>query len=655
MSRFFRSLTALFKPPFNGLGLVVVLYFAWAHLVYPHNDVLRGNLPDPDNYMYLTQTLDWLKGQGWYDHVQHRMNPPQGVVIHFSRFTQIPLAAGILFFEELGLPARGAAMLTALIEPLILLGVCLGVLRRTAARVVPKRWAGASAYVALFSLTLMYEFMPGQVGHHEPVIILVILCLGLVLRLFEEPENIWLGAVIGFILAFTLMIALESLPWALLLAAYLGVWSLKRGGDAARSGAAFALAFLVGNVVCLFLTRPLATVFDADILTYSIVYVVLAAAITMPFVGVALVPTKPSSPRMRGSIFASTGSRPRRWIPAFAGMTKEKWIRWLTGLSLAALSAAFFLHLFPQLAFGPYGAIDPRLVPILLDTAENAKPILKTENGWAHFYNLMSMGALALCAALAFFWRAKDTDREKWGVIVLLLASSIGLTIFYQYRFLGMESALAVIPLTALLQRGWGWIGNNLRDRKKAFAEIGLLLAIGPLPAVLIPALYDSRSFNTGVLLFPVEPGATRCDMARLEKILRNPYELGDKPYVILSQMELGPELLFRTDHSVLAAPYHMNVEGNVDAAHFLTTTDPTEAMKIARRRRVDLVVACRAVAGFYLPQKGGAPTFIEALFGESAPKGLERFPSAVVKNFVLYRVRPAEAQNDANAPQEKK
>ena len=623
LRRLLQSIAAIFQSPFDGLGLVVVLYFAWAHLVYPHNDVLRGNLPDPDDYMYLTQTLDWLKGQSWFDPIQHRMNPPQGVMLHFSRFTQMPIAVGILFFEKFGLPAQGAAMVTALIEPLLFLGLCLGVLRRTASRVVSESWAGASAYVALFSIALLYEFMPGQVGHHGPVIILILFALGLILRLFEEPENLKLGATAGFTLAFALMIALESLPWVLLLSAYLGFWTLKRGYPATRSGAAFGLTILTGSCLYLLVTRPWPRIFAPDLMIYSIVYVYLAAAVAVPFVGLAL-------------------------LPRAAGAKA----RWALGTALAALGVFCFLHRFPELAAGPYGAIDARLGPILLDVMEDAKPILKTDHGWAHFFNLMGMGGTALAAAVTFFARAKGTQKEKWGLIALLQASSIGLTLFYQYRFLGIEQAFAIIPLTALLQRSWAWIGAHRQGRAKVLAEIGLLLVLGPLPAVLIPALFDFRSFNAGVLLFPVEPGNTRCDMAQLEKILRNPVELGGRPHTILAQMELGPELLFRTPHSVLGGPYHLNVAGNLDSVSFLRTQNPDEAHAIALLRNVDLIVLCRAMPDFYLRPAGEKAAFVETLFKAPPPDWLEPFPSATLDNFVVFRVRSPRPRGDASVQQ---
>src|ERR1700677_4708803 len=102
--RQFRALAPIFRPPFDGLWLAVLFYYFWCFLVHPDSQVLRGDLPDPDDYMYLDQVLDWIKGQGWFDNIQHRLDSPAGGPIHFSRLPQIPMAALILLFEFLGLP-----------------------------------------------------------------------------------------------------------------------------------------------------------------------------------------------------------------------------------------------------------------------------------------------------------------------------------------------------------------------------------------------------------------------------------------------------------------------------------------------------------------------------------------------------------------------
>ena len=618
MSKFFRSFATIFMPPFQGLALVVVLYYVWAHLVYPQNDIMRGNLPDPDDYMYLAQVLDWVKGQGWYDNVQHRLDPPAGVPIHFSRLAQIPLAAGVLFFKALGLPLRGAATLTALIEPLVLLGVCLAVVRRLTAYVVPADWAGASAYIAPFSTALLFEFMPGHVDHHGLVIVLTLASIGCVLRLMDEPQNLKAGAAAGLILALTMTIALEVLPWVLLLSAWQGLWSVRHGGVAAKSGAVYALSLLGGSVAGLALTRPLATILEMDVLTYSLVYIVLAVLIAVPFVGVAV--AAKTSVVMRG----------------------------VMGAVLGVISGGLFLHRFPEMVTGPYGSIDPQLMPLLLDVVEEAMPLWKAPHPGIHALAYGIMGLVGLISSVVFIRRRQGVEKEKWILIALLLGAAIGLTVFYQYRFVGMASALAIIPLTGLLHAGWRWIGCSLEGRRKVFAEIGLLLFIAPVPAVILPALFDGRSLNVGVMLFAVDPAQAPCDMAQLEGLLRDPSGLGAKPLLIASVMDLGPELLFRTDDKVLAAPFHMNVQGNLDAARFLSTPYASEALNIAKRRGIDLIVACRAVPKYYAPQKGAPSSLMDSLFKEKAPSWLRHVPVKGLDDFVLYRVQ---LDNAANMP----
>src|SRR3546814_17926766 len=49
-------------------------------------------LPDTDDNLRLQQVRDWLGGQGWFDLRQHRMLPPEGADIHWSRLVDLPLA-----------------------------------------------------------------------------------------------------------------------------------------------------------------------------------------------------------------------------------------------------------------------------------------------------------------------------------------------------------------------------------------------------------------------------------------------------------------------------------------------------------------------------------------------------------------------------------
>ncbi len=623
--RFTFSYTSAFIPPFGELWAIVLLFYIWCYLVHPGSVILRGNLPDPDDYMYLTQVLDWLNGQSWFDNVQHRLNPPAGVPIHFSRLTQLPMAISIWVLHRLGMSGLAAATLTAVIEPLALFAGLLLSLRWLAKSFMPANWSGVTAYVTLFCTGLTFMFQPGHVDHHGLVVLLVVLVLGFIAQALREPEDIRWSVIAGVLLAFGLTVALEILPWLLIISIWVGLRGVIKGGKTARSSLYFGQALYIASTTFLILTRPFATLLVPDILTYSIVYVILTAGIAISFASVACM----TEASIKG--------------------------RLILGIGMAAVLGLFFLHFFPQIISGPYGAMDPALAKIMFSSIGEAEPLSAQSVSWAETLLRVMGGLIALAVAARFLNRATADARWLWALIVVLLVVGLLLTIFYQYRFIGMMEVFSIIPLSALLQRGFAWVGRQLQGRKKVYAEIGLLLLVGPLPMVLLPAVVDGRSFNEGVLLFPVEESDQRfCDMHVLEHVLNDPKLYGDKPHIIMNMMGSGPELLFRTHHEILSAPFHMNVEGNIDSTTFFSTTDPTAAEAILRRHHTDLIVMCRLLPKIYL-SRGSAPpraatgkieipptaTFAERLMLGDIPKWLKRVSMPGLTNYVLFEVMP--------------
>lgn len=45
--------------------------------------------------MRLVAIRDWPGGQGWFDTTQYRLVPPEGVVLHWSRYLDVAIAAVI--------------------------------------------------------------------------------------------------------------------------------------------------------------------------------------------------------------------------------------------------------------------------------------------------------------------------------------------------------------------------------------------------------------------------------------------------------------------------------------------------------------------------------------------------------------------------------
>ena len=123
-------------------------------------------LPDPDDAMRLVQVRDLLAGQGWFDLVQHRVNPPDGTPMHWSRLVDAPIAAMIVGLRPLLGPEaaeRWAVLLWPLVPALLLL---------PSAGLIGNRLAGAPGAVltilaAGLAVPLVRHFVPGRIDHHN--------------------------------------------------------------------------------------------------------------------------------------------------------------------------------------------------------------------------------------------------------------------------------------------------------------------------------------------------------------------------------------------------------------------------------------------------------------------------------------------------------
>jgi hypothetical protein len=627
---FSTSFSPIFTPPFNGLWLVMLIYYICCYAMYPDIDIKRGKLPDPDDYMYLAQINDWLNGQSWYDNVQHRMNPPQGVIIPFSRLAQIPIALLIVPFRWFGMNFVSAGTVAASIEPIVLLAFEFLALRDLARFFVPRRWAGASSFVAIFALGLLDVFRPGHVDHHGLIALLTTLALVQACKLLRDPASSRAALWAGLILSLAMTVALEILPWLLLMGAWLGIAAVAQGGRLARSNLVFATAFLGGSVVGLLLTRPPQEFFDLDILVYSFVYVLLALGLWFAYALVALA----ANARLE--------------------------FRFLTGIFAASLSSGLFLGRFPQLIAGPYGALDPELRDIILEQNHEATPIVALPHPWdALIYLLPAVLVIPITGYMIY--RTHGYRFWLWGLMGVLYVSATFLALFFQYRCATTMSMLEVMPLTVLLHRGWLLIQRYYRDRKRVYAELFLVMLVGPLLVVLLPGVVDGRRFNYGVLMFIAQQAADPCDQYDLTKVL-NLEEFSDRPRLILADIDQGPEILFRTPHQVLAATFHMNVSGNYDVFRFFSTPYLQEAENIVRRRKVDLIVACTTYSDTYVvktpdakiisDKSGGAPLhMIETLMMQTPPPWLEPVEYESLKNFVVYKVLPSGTFNVVPMP----
>lgn len=604
------SFIRLFFPPFHGLPLFIWVYFLFCFLINSHSPILSGLLPDPDDYLYLTQTLDLLKGQDWFDHIQHRMNPPDGTFIHFSNLLCGLYALPIFFLQHV-FDQRTAAIIAAALFPPLFFLLFLTSLRWASLPLLGRAHAGVTAYVAIFATYVVSLFSPGHVDHHGLEVLLAITAGGCAFRMEGDVAPRRFSILAGLTTSLGLVIALEFLPFLILISSWIVLRASLKGKQAAQQGYLFGMTLALASSIFLLVSRSPSSLLTFDPLAYSVIYVDLTFGITFCLAGVALAD--------------KLGHVPTRI---------------LTGLLLPIISGGLFLTFFPELRTGPLGGMDPALSQLLFDNVSEVQPILHQGDSLSWDILCLLWPGMALASTLGAFLLEHQTSRRwQWGLVGLVIASCTGLAAFYQHRFITYAQTFCILALTFGLIRLWSWLAHTYKDGTLYTARLLLLLAVGPLPVVLLPAMVTNSAFTTGVLLFPNMVSEPECNMQVLSKMLSMPVYYGKNSKVIINGINEGSEILFSTPHKILSAPYHENISGNLEAVKFFTTTDPAEAEAIARSRNADLVVLCRDIADIYVARQDNTITVTEK--GDLLPSKTSSFAQQLVSGHTPSWLKP--------------
>ncbi len=499
-------------------------------------------------------------------------------------------------------------------------------LRRVTESFVGAEWARVSSFIAIFATATIFQFSPGRIDHDGLELVFALTAIWTFLRMANEPASLKWPVLGGFVLALAMAVALEILPVLLLMVTWIGFWAAVKGGRASYAGVIFGASLVIASSGFLLLTRSSTHLFDVDILAYSVVYVLMAAGAFVCFAGVTAV----------------------SWVHSAI-------VRCAVGGALAAGLGIAFLHYFPALKTGPYGAMDPALSKLMLNNITEAVPMLNKDMSVTSLLFRLLWPLMGIVTAVYFLWKERKQNLWAWGLLTLVIMATGALAAFYQVRFITMEQVFAVPALVALLRAGLAAAERKYSGCLLCAMRVGMVLLVGPLPMVLLPALFDGRTFNPGVLLFPNQSSGERpCDLQVISDMLAMPSYYGDRPRVIMNMIDHGPELMFRTPHKVLAAPYHLNVSGNLDAVKFFSATNAEDAHAIARSRDVDLVVMCKIYADLYsirgeknkvtMDEKGkiesNDASFSRQLADDKVPDWLKPVDYPLFGNMLLFEVR---------------
>jgi hypothetical protein len=288
------------------------------------------------------------------------------------------------------------------------------------------------------------------------------------------------------------------------------------------------------------------------------------------------------------------------------------------GAVAGLLSAGLVIAAYPHALTDPYSNVDPLLADLWLShvmETRSALEILKTPSEALPIYlppvAAFILGGLALC-------RSAPKERTIYLAPLFALVALIAVSV-WQLRAMPGANLVAQPILAAAILRLLG-IGTNGFSRARYIGAI--LLVSSPFLVLAGPGLASLAQDENRA----AAPKALNCghpaDVAALN---------GLAPGLVLSFIDSGPAILAATPHTVLAAPFHRNNDGN-KATYDVFLGGDGVAERILKERHVTYVAICldtpdleifsgAAPDGLAMRlARGDVPPYLEPIPGDPAP-----------------------------------
>jgi hypothetical protein len=559
----------------DATGLKVMTAVLWLAVVTALAiPAIKGGVFDAmatDDAMRLAEVRDLIGGQGWFDLAQHRLDPPGGGSMHWSRLIDLPLAALVLMLRPFA-GSHGAEAIMLVLWPALLFAATLLLISGIAKRMVdgPGQTAARFAAVLLAALAspALIHYRAGAIDHHNAQIVLL---LALILLTTELERSSVKAGLAGLAAALSLAVGLEMLPAVGSIGVVILGLLVWKGAAVDRPVSVFGAA-LVGSSLLLALGllplpslgAPVCDAFGGPVL-------LLAAGGGMTLMAIAVIDS---------------------WYRSFS-------VRLTTAVIAGLVLVVTFFRLFPGCLASPYAQVDPLVTSFWLDhVAETMSIQTLYELEPQKIPGFYGFPLLTLGLAIAASIRCDVTARFRWLVATVALVALVSISLWEQR---GSAAAnMVAAPLFAVS------LASLWPARKHA--RLLALAALVASPTGFALSGLAARPLIDHVIkpqwtVAPDDAVSSCRDVSSVAPLAALP------PGRVMAPIDLGPAILVATPHAVFAAPYHRNNDGNLAMLNAMLD-GPDAARTILRDRHVDYVVLCR-----------GAPEQID--FKRLAPDGL--------------------------------
>lgn len=478
-----------------------------------------------DDIMRLVSVRDWLAGQGWYDPMQYRLMPPEGVLMHWSRFIDAGIAAIILPLT-LFVPMDTAEQIAATIWPTLIMLVTLMVIGFGTRRVFGAMAACFAVLCAVvWPLIGDLHSSAGNLDHHNVQMLMMFI---LVFSLIWPDRPTAAGIAGGIAAAFSLAVGLEGLTFIIGAGALILVATAFHPTQQARQYlVTFCLALGAGSLLFwIGQTGPaLRMVPMCDQLSVT----------TLSLVGIAI-------------------------MACLLPLALSKWVRspivfLAAAVIVTGVGIAVAWPLLSVCMSGPYAQLPIEAQELISGRITEAKPgiLYATDRPVAALIFVLPVIATFLFGATQWTGDRNKPDhnaQQQNALGRLLIMCAIGtVMVFVQMRTITMPAT--IVPMVG---------GLVIALRLKDYLNGRDLRAGVILLAVAIPIVAPTLLVQAFKPILPARPETSATQNAcRSYASLSTLNEV--PPGVILNHLNYGASLLWATHHSVLAAPYHRSAD----------------------------------------------------------------------------------------------
>lgn len=500
----------------NALRLLAGLWLGYAaiRLGSSADAIAHLSFRDPDDALRLVQVRDFIAGQNWFDVSQHRINPPVGGPMHWSRLVDLPLAAIILLLRPLLGQALAEGIACAVV-PLLILGLIGFGLFAALHRLTGKPAALLAVLLLGTSIPILAQTTPLRIDHHGWQIAMAV---GLLIGLLH-PDPRKGGWIMGAAIAMWLHISSEGLPYAALAG---GIAALRYGARASEWPRLIRYAGMMagGSVLLLLATHG----WRESLISHC-------DAMSPVYLGpiLLLVPVL-----LTGRAIAGESTPLRRLLPVLAA---------------GGCAAALFATSGGPCLAGPFSMLDPLTYRLWYLNIAEGRPIWEQTPQIRAIILLPAL--LGIAATVAALIREKDESRRLDWLSILGMtvgAFAISLTVF---------RAISVSHLFALTGNAWliGLLWSRIAQLRLPILRLFLTIAILALTPIglTMAATYIAEMFSPPLAQKDRQAANYKEEIGALDQLPKA---------LIFSPLDVAAFVLVKTGHYVVATSHHRNAHG---------------------------------------------------------------------------------------------